>query len=260
VFQKLRDIGFEIALLSHAKAILEADFPAARDELETVLSSVTIPIAEIIASGGGEAKGTQRLRRSLAQHGWRKGFFEITKTINGIARESKTHEIDHIRESGTQGIVALEIEWNNKDPFFDRDLENFKRLHSEGAISVGVIVTRGSTLQDQMWDLVRKFADTGRISSFADLESIGVFPTRRQRQNVLTRVDREKNPISFADAWTDAFVADKYGAATTHWRKLIERIDRGVGHPCPLVLVGLPARVVTFSEDDLQLSGLANDE
>jgi Restriction endonuclease BglII len=35
------------------------------------------------------------------------------------------------------GVVALEIEWNNKDPFFDRDLENFKRLHAEGAISVG---------------------------------------------------------------------------------------------------------------------------
>src|SRR5262249_14440838 len=33
------------------------------------------------------------------------------------------------------GTIALEIEWNNKDPFFDRDLENFKRLHSDGAIS-----------------------------------------------------------------------------------------------------------------------------
>jgi hypothetical protein len=31
------------------------------------------------------------------------------------------------------GVLALEIEWNN--PFFDRDLENFKRLHANGAIS-----------------------------------------------------------------------------------------------------------------------------
>ncbi|HSV23752.1 MAG TPA: BglII/BstYI family type II restriction endonuclease [Xanthobacteraceae bacterium] len=39
--------------------------------------------------------------------------------------------------------MALEIEWNNKDSFFDRDLENFKRLHADGAISVGIIVMRG---------------------------------------------------------------------------------------------------------------------
>ena len=25
-------------------------------------------------------------------------------------------------------LIALEIEWNNKDPFFDRDLENFKAV------------------------------------------------------------------------------------------------------------------------------------
>jgi len=41
--------------------------------------------------------------------------------------------MDHVRtfESGT---IAVETEWNNKDPFYDRDLENFKRLHAEGAI------------------------------------------------------------------------------------------------------------------------------
>ena len=43
------------------------------------------------------------------------------------------------------GVVALEIEWNNKDPFFDRDLENFKRLHADrwGHQASGIIVTRG---------------------------------------------------------------------------------------------------------------------
>lgn len=63
--------------------------------------------------------------------------------------ERSTHEIDHVRET-ERGAVALEIEWNNKDPFFDRDLENFQRLHAEGAVSVGVIVTRGASLQTNM--------------------------------------------------------------------------------------------------------------
>jgi hypothetical protein len=44
--------------------------------------------------------------------------------------------------------VALEIEWNNKDPFYDRDLNNFRLLFELRAISVGVIVTRCDELQN----------------------------------------------------------------------------------------------------------------
>ena len=40
-------------------------------------------------------------------------------------------------------------------------------------------------------------------------------------------------------------MATKYGESTTHWNKLTERLDRGVGNPCPLLLVGLPATCVT---------------
>ena len=43
--------------------------------------------------------------------------------------------------------IAVEMEWNNKDPFYDRDLINFQALHQEGAIAIGVIVTRGPALQ-----------------------------------------------------------------------------------------------------------------
>jgi hypothetical protein len=69
--------------------------------------------------------------------------FEVKKVINGREREAISHEVDHVREF-LAGILALEIEWNNKDPFFDRDLENFKRLHADGAISVGIIVNRNA--------------------------------------------------------------------------------------------------------------------
>jgi hypothetical protein len=55
--------------------------------------------------------------------------------------------------------------------------------------------------------------------------------------------------VSFAAAWSASFTQDKYGTATTHWRKLEERVRRGVGNPCPLLLIGLPASIVTFGED-----------
>jgi len=38
--------------------------------------------------------------------------------------------------------IGVEREWNNKDPFFDRDLSNFAALHREGVVALGVIVPR----------------------------------------------------------------------------------------------------------------------
>ncbi len=69
----------------------------------------------------------------------------MKKLVNGREVMAQSHEIDHIKLFGDY-LAALEIEWNNKDPFFDRDLESFKRLHAEGAISLGCIITRGLTL------------------------------------------------------------------------------------------------------------------
>jgi hypothetical protein len=43
--------------------------------------------------------------------------------------------------------VALEVEWNNKDPFFARDMNAFRMLHELDVISVGVIITRRDELQ-----------------------------------------------------------------------------------------------------------------
>jgi hypothetical protein len=65
--------------------------------------------------------------------------------------------------------------------------------------------------------------------------------TARQREAVQRLVDAQ---IPFAQAFARHFVADKFGAATTHWSKLEDRIRRGVGNPCPLLLIGLPVGVI----------------
>lgn len=251
--------GFQIEFHCHAKAILSVDFPEALADLETALAGLSIPIEEIIAGGGGEAKGTQRLRKALNAMDWVKTKFEIKKTINGRERESISHEIDHVKEF-LSGTVALEIEWNNKDPFFDRDLENFKRLHADGAISVGVIVTRGRALQDNLRGLVRRFVDERQIISFDGLKTWGYEPTTKQRRAIEVRINRKRNPLTFKEAFVDKFVSDKFGEATTHWRKLDDRVHRGVGNPCPLVLVGLPDSIVTFTEGKAALEEVLQEE
>mgnify|MGYP002784622252 CR=1 FL=1 len=239
--------GFDIRFVSHAAGILLQDFPEAIAELQAALSGLTLPITEIIGSGGGETRFTQRLRKSLAGMHWPKHVFEIAKTVDGVPKESTSHEVDHVRRF-EHGVIALEIEWNNKDPFFDRDLENFKRLHAEGAISVGVLITRGASLQAGLWAAVRRFAAERELQDFDDLAQHGYVPTPKQKANVLKRVERAKDPVPFGDAWTDNFVGNKYGQATTHWDKLMERVARGVGNPCPLVLIGLPAAMIRFDQ------------
>lgn len=244
MFDKLRDLGFEVEFTSHAEAIILHDFPDLIGELEGALEQTRIPITEIIGGGGGEAKVTQRLRRSLAAMEWTKHNFELKKTVDGVAKESISHEIDHVRRSAN-GVFALEIEWNNKDPFFDRDLENFKRLHAEGAISVGAIVTRGSRMQSELRKRIEQFASDRGIIDFDGLEQFGAgSPTRPQKKQIQKDLDRQ---VPFAQAWSRKFASDKFGMATTHWSKLQDRVHRGVGNPCPLVLIGLPPGIIDMN-------------
>ena len=259
MFERLKEKGFEIEFRSHAEAILGVDFPEVAEQLEGVLLASTMPIEEIIGSGGGEAKGTQRLRNALAAYDWRKHNFVVQRIIDGVVKEAQSHEIDHVK-TFTAGTIAFEIEWNNKDPFFDRDLENFKRLHADGAISLGVIVTRGASLQSSIRSFVRRFADDNNIDSHEDMERIGLNPTRRQIRDVMKRVTRKRNPVPFRDAWTDHFVSDKFASSTTHWARLQDRVQRGVGNPCPLVLIGLPSSIVTFGESRAEVKKLLGDD
>lgn len=246
MFERLRELGFEIAFASHAEAILDGDFPDIVRDLEAALLDVRLPITEIVGSGGGEAQLTQRLRRGFHELGWRKRNIKIERVIDGVVDEeaSKTHEIDHFHTTD-RGNFALEIEWNNKDPFFDRDLENFKRLHAEGVISVGSVVTRGAALQAALRNMVEQWAQEQQVNSFGKLKELGFKrPTERQELIVETRVVRGE---PFADAWAGMFCQDKYGMATTHWSKLHDRVRRGVGNPCPLVLIGLPPSIVDMN-------------
>lgn len=62
--------------------------------------------------------------------------------IDEVALKSPTHAVDCFKNR-----VALEIEWNNKDPFYDRDLNNFRLLFDLRVVSVGIIITRTDALQ-----------------------------------------------------------------------------------------------------------------
>ena len=98
-----------------------------------------------------------------------------------------------------KGRVACEVQWNSKDGVFSRDLTTFRLLHEWNIISVGVVITRSDELQ----------------SIFENLGWVRDKQKRWQR------------------------VASKYGQSTTHWSKLMGRIQGGDAGMCPVLLVGI---------------------
>src|SRR6056297_457748 len=199
MFDRLSAKGFDIATCNHAGAILSVDFPKVSGELETALLDLHIPAEELIGSGGGEAPSTQRLRRRLYAENWPKHHFDFRLIVDGRETVSNSHEIDHVRRTKA-GTIALEIEWNNKDPFFDRDLENFHRLHAQSAISVGVMITRGASMQDEMQGIIQRCIQKHGIIDDGDLVTKFNMKdrTKRQKDAVDKLMERQ---IPFAEAF-----------------------------------------------------------
>lgn len=241
LFPNLAAAGYDLAATYHASAILSVDFSDAARELDELISQLSVPITELIGSGGGEAQLTQRLRRAFHDQGWVKHNFSVEKLIDEQPTYASSHEVDHVK-AFPAGTIAFEIEWNNKDPFYDRDLESFQRLHADGAISLGAILTRGQTLQSGIEELIRNYANRESLTSRQALLDAGIERTARQ----LKIIDRlvEKSGYSYADGFAKAFTNDKFTVASTHWSKLEARLNRGVGSPCPLVAFGIPLGVV----------------
>ncbi|MGQ0541391.1 MAG: BglII/BstYI family type II restriction endonuclease [Blastocatellia bacterium] len=146
--------NFEIHEWRHATAILERDFPAEYNEICSVLTRFQLHKHYIDTGGGRKSPVSGWIDSEFYKFGWREKKFDTKITVDERDRESPTHSVDCFKNG-----IALEIEWNNKDPFFDRDLNNFRLLFDLHVISVGVIVTRCDGLQNI-------FNSLGRGSSF----------------------------------------------------------------------------------------------
>jgi hypothetical protein len=101
-----------------------------------------------LTAGGGLSPISQQINGAFERRGWVEKKFETKIVVDQAEYQSPTHLVDCFK-----GRVALELEWNNKDPFFDRDLNNFRLLFDLRAIDVGVVLTRSSELQQIFNDL-----------------------------------------------------------------------------------------------------------
>ncbi|MBM3188750.1 MAG: restriction endonuclease [Chloroflexi bacterium] len=127
----------------HATAILERDFPQEWQDIIEVLAGFRLYRHEVVRPGGRKSPIAERLDGGFYARGWEEKSFDTALVVDENRLETPTHSVDCFRNE-----VAIEIEWNNKDPFYDRDLNNFRLLFELRAISVGVIITRCDELQD----------------------------------------------------------------------------------------------------------------
>ncbi|MBX9637456.1 MAG: hypothetical protein K2Q45_07905 [Nitrosomonas sp.] len=146
--------NYEVHEWKHACAILKEDFPAEWNDILSVLKDFRLKKSWITNPGGRKSKVSEFIDTYLYRREWVEKEFHTQVVVDQNAMDAPTHKVDCFRNR-----VALEIEWNNKDPFFDRDLNNFRLLFDLRAISVGVIITRCDNLQDI-------FNELGRGSSY----------------------------------------------------------------------------------------------
>lgn len=141
-FPQFVETNFEVHEWRHAVAILKTDFPKEFAEICDVLSRFRLKKSWIDVGGGRKSKISEWIDSELGKFGWKPKNFDTRIKVDEAELDSPTHEIDCFKNR-----IALEIEWNNKDPFYDRDLNNFRLLFDLRAISVGVIITRCDELQ-----------------------------------------------------------------------------------------------------------------
>lgn len=152
--------NYEVHEWRHACAVLGTDFPAEWNDLCTVLQDFRLCKSHIIVGGKGRSKVSMSLDTPFYQLGWLQKKFSTQIKVDDDIRDSPTHSVDCFKNK-----VGIEIEWNNKTEFYDRDLNNFRLLFELRVMSVGVIITRCDELQDI-------FDEIGRGNSFGPSTTI----------------------------------------------------------------------------------------
>lgn len=209
---------FEIYSYRNAASILASSFPDHFANLIEALSNFTISTTMIRTPGGSKgpiAKYVDTLFQE--QDGWRETRISAdlhvklldAKKVEWVIEEYiRAGFLDGHRIDFLNGRVALDLEWNSKDQTYDRDLYAFSAFYDAGAIDVGILITRGSSLDNSFF------------------RSLG---------NVLNKDGSEGT----------AEVYRKYGASTTWMGKLLYRLDAGRNGGCPVLAIGITPNCVS---------------
>ncbi|SMX38385.1 BglII/BstYI family type II restriction endonuclease [Maliponia aquimaris] len=200
---------FEVFSYRNAASILKLSHHRQFDEICSALRRFAITTDQIRTPGGSKGP-IARYVDTLFPDTWAETRISadlnvrlVAATGGEVITEYTRHGyLDGHRIDFVNGRVALDLEWNSKDQTYDRDLYAFSAFYEAGAIDVGVIITRGTSLDTAF------FRSLGKV-----LEKDGS-PGRGD-------------------------VYKKFGASTTWMGKLLYRLDAGRNGGCPVLAIGI---------------------
>ncbi|HHI69538.1 MAG TPA: hypothetical protein ENJ91_00940 [Rhodobacteraceae bacterium] len=202
--------NFEIFSYRNAAAILSAGFPEQFADICAALDRFSIT-KTMIRQPGGNKGPIAKYVDTLFGNEWvetrisadlKVKLLDANKQDHVLSEYTREGYLDGHRIDFVNGKVALDLEWNSKDQTYDRDLYAFSAFYDAGAIDVGVIITRGSSL------------DTDYFRSLG---------------TVLKKDGTEGKKD----------VYEKFGASTTWMDKLLYRLDAGRNGGCPVLAFGI---------------------
>ena len=207
---------FEIFSYRNAASILNGSFPEQFAEILGVMDALSISKTMIRTPGGSKGPIASYVDTLFGDH-WEETRISADLHVRLTHAKQKDRILSQYVREGfldghridfVSGKVALDLEWNSKDQTYDRDLYAFSAFYEAGAIDVGVILTRGSSLDNAF------FRSLGKV-----LRKDG------------------------SDGSED--VVKKFGASTTWMGKLLYRLDAGRNGGCPVLAIGITPQCVT---------------
>lgn len=207
---------FEIYSYRSAANVLAHSFPKQFSELISALEKFEITKTMIRTPGGNKGPIASYVDTLFSTDNWAETRISADLNVKLIHATQKDkilrsytrqgfldgHRIDFVSDK-----VALDLEWNSKDQTYDRDLYAFSAFHEAGAIDVGIILTRGASLDSKF------FRSLGKV-----LKKDGSEGTEE--------------------------VYKKFGASTTWMGKLLYRLDAGRNGGCPVIAIGITPNCV----------------
>jgi len=255
IFSKIIEKDWEVSDINNGLLVANLQFCEEFEILDRILAGIEIDVENhIIKRGGGQADQTLELTSKFLEQGWQKENVTIRNKISfSSGRDSRisdstSHEIDHFIRGNNDLLAALEIEWNNKDEFYDRDFQATRRLYESHVIELGIIVTRGPQLEECIVGKIDEYFRSQSINSFDDFDRLAThftddagrerfsFPTRPQKRQIQTKARNQP----FAKASAEVFKSNKFGSTHTNWTQLEKRIRRKDAGRTPMVFLGIP--------------------
>lgn len=218
LFSKKLCSKFELYSYRNAAAILASSFPQQFSELISSLNDFEISKSMIRLPGKNKGPIAKYVDTLFTEdQGWQEARITADLSVKLMHAKRKDEVLsEYIREGFLDGHridflkdrVALDLEWNSKDQTYDRDLYAFSAFYEAGAIDVGIILTRGTSLDNDFF------------------RSLGM----------VLKADGSEG---------DKEVYKKYGASTTWMGKLLYRLDAGRNGGCPVLAIGITPECVT---------------